>query len=239
MIFSDIEFYYTPPELISSGRLIVTGDEAIHITKVMRHKVNDEVYITDGSGNIFKTVIENITPKEIISKITGSYVQENNLTNVTFCIPILKSAERLEFALEKSVELGITDFVIFNAEKSYKRGIKLDRWEKILLAAMKQSLRSYKPKIEFRHNFHNSFSDSDNLFIFEQNSDISFQDFLKQKIKTKYFLNNKTYFIFGPEGGLTQKEIALFNNPLLLTLNKNRLRSETAIINVAVLLANL
>ncbi len=67
--------------------------------------------------------------------------------NITIFIPILKSSDRMETALEKCVELGFTNFVIFSAEKSPKKGIKLNRLDKIALAAMKQSLQSNKPKI--------------------------------------------------------------------------------------------
>lgn len=239
MIFSNIEFYYTNPELISSDNIIITGDEAKHLAKVMRHSVNDEIYVTDGMGKVYKSVIKNITKNETIAKIEKVFQQENKLTNTTFCIPILKAADRFEFALEKSVELGITNFLIFNAKKSYKRGIKLDRWERILVSAMKQSLHAYKPKIEFAADIRESVPEQAQTIIFEQTSKISFQDYFINENKNKLLQKGNTFFLFGPEGGLTKEEIDLFNNAKLMSLNENRLRSETAIITAAALLANL
>lgn len=239
MIFSNIEFYYTNPELISSDNIIITGDEAKHLAKVMRHSVNDEIYVTDGMGKVYKSVIKNITKQEVVSKIEEIYHQENKLNGITFCIPILKASDRFEFALEKSVELGITNFLIFSAAKSYKRGIKLDRWERIVISAMKQSLHAYKPEIEFAADIRESVPEQAQTIIFEQTSKISFQDYFINENKIKLLQKENTFFLFGPEGGLTKEEIDSFNNAKLMSLNENRLRSETAIITAAALLANL
>ena len=239
MIFSNTEFYYTQPKLISSNNVILTGEEANHIVKVMRHSVDDEIYITDGTGKVYKSVIKNITKNEIIAEVKKVYQQKNKLANLTFVIPILKSHDRFEFALEKSVELGITNFLIFSAKKSCKRGIKFERWERIIISAMKQSLHAYKPKIGFADNIRGAIPASSQIIIFEQNTKRSLQDYFGESNKTKLLQEGNTFFIFGPEGGLTKEEISSFNNAELITLNKNRLRSETAIVTAAALIANL
>ena len=69
------------------------------------------------------------------------------MKNIFFCIPKLKYSDRFEFALEKCTELGITNFIIFDSERSIHKSDKKERWEKIVLSAMKQSLRSYLPNI--------------------------------------------------------------------------------------------
>ena len=231
MIFSNTEFYYTSPELISDSSLIIIEDEAKHITKVMRHSINDEIFVTDGKGNVYKSIINNVTKKEVIAEIKEKFVQTNKLKNVTFCIPILKSQDRFEFALEKCVELGITNFLIFSAKKSYKRGVKLERWNKILLAAMKQSLLSHKPNINYSDSLFNDISRETNIFIFEQNSEETISNYFNNETNINKLLNKKSFFIFGPEGGLTKEELNI-EGSIKLQLTKNRLRAETAVVAV-------
>lgn len=238
MIFSNTEFYYTPPELISDKAIIIADVEAKHISRVMRHKVDDIILITNGEGKIYQSVIKNITKNEVVAESKKIFTQENKLSNVTFCIPILKSSDRFEFALEKCVELGITNFLVFSAKKSYKRGVKLERWNKILLSAMKQSLQSHKPKIDVTHSLSQTLAQESNKIYFEQNSELSIENYLKGKSISHFLSDKKIFFVFGPEGGLTDEELNSDKNNIQLKLTSNRLRSETAIIHTASLLNN-
>jgi len=231
MIFSNTEFYYTPKEFISGNTIIIAEDEAKHIVKVMRHSINDEIFVTNGEGIVYRAIIENITKREIVAAVKEKFLLANKTENLTFCIPILKSADRFEFALEKSVELGITNFLIFNAKKSYKRGVKIERWERILLSAMKQSLQSFKPKIEFTNSLKTSLANKSNIIVFEQNAGVTLKSYLENKSKIEAITEKETYFIFGPEGGLTEEELNI-KNGIKLKLTDNRLRAETAVITV-------
>jgi len=237
MIFSNTEFYYTPPKFISDKTIIITDVEAKHISRVMRHKVDDIILITNGEGKIYQSVIKNITKNEVIAESKKVFTQGNNLSNITFCIPILKTSDRFEFALEKCVELGITNFLIFSANKSYKRGVKLERWDKILLAAMKQSLQSHKPKIDYTNSLQKILQQKTNKIYFEQNSELSIEDYLNEKSNSKLLRDEKTFFVFGPEGGLTDEELSSDENNIRLKLTSNRLRSETAIMHTASILS--
>jgi 16S rRNA (uracil1498-N3)-methyltransferase len=210
--------------------------EAKHISRVMRHKVNDIILITNGEGKIYQSKIKNITKNEVIAESEKVFTQGNKLKNITFCIPILKTSDRFEFALEKSVELGITNFLIFSAKKSYRRGVKLERWNKILLAAMKQSLQSHKPKIDVTNSLQKTLSQESTKIYFEQNSELSIDNYFKEKRVSKFLNDKKTFFVFGPEGGLTKEELNSDEHNIQLSLTPNRLRSETAIIHTASLL---
>jgi len=231
MIFSDTEFYYAEPEQINDSSIILDNEEVKHLVQVMRHIVGDIVFVTDGIGNIFESKITVVAKSNAILDIKKKITQKNKFPNITFLIPILKSSDRFEFALEKCVELGITNFMVYNAEKSYKRGVKIQRWEKILIAAMKQSLQSYKPIIEFRKSL--SLIDSlDTVnIIFDQKAEETIIDL--NKIDE---INKKINFIFGPEGGLTENEMKSVSNSKLVKLTDNRLRAETAIISAASIL---
>ena len=220
---------------VENDKIKITGEECHHIKDVMRHKVGDELFVTNGNGSIYKIVIDKISKSEVITSIQEAQSYVNNFEKITFCIPRLKSAERFEFALEKCVELGITNFIIFESERTVAKGAKLERWNKILLSAMKQSLRAWMPKISYVKKYSSLFEQDGTKIIFEQTAEQSFADFLttnRQLPTTNLFL------IFGPEGGLTNAECRVQNAECrMLHLTDNRLRSETAIISAASLIS--
>ena len=229
---SNIELYYSEPENVTDEFVTIVGDEFKHITKVMRHKIGDEIYITDGLGKIFSTVLISISKTEAKTSIKKEYKYGNKFRNVIFCIPKLKSHERFEFALEKSVELGITNFIIYNPNRGVTKGSKFNRWNKMVLSAMKQSLRSYLPTISEFISLEEIAKLEGEVIILEQNSESSVID-----LKLSY--GKSYYFVFGPEGGLSQDELNLVGNNRIYSLAENRLRTETAVIKVAAILPSL
>ncbi len=144
---SNIELYYSSQIKNKNEIIINEAEDFKHIVKVMRHSIDDEVYVTNGEGKIFKSKISEINKNSLTAIIEDTMEYENKFSNITFCIPKLKSPDRFEFALEKCVELGITNFIVFDSERTVAKGNKIERWNKILISAMKQSLRSYLPKI--------------------------------------------------------------------------------------------
>lgn len=224
---SDIELYYTPEEFITEKTLTIKGDECKHIARVMRHKPGDNLYVTGGTGDIHFTEIDSLEKNEIICRIIETHKYEEELPEVTICIPRLKSQDRFEFALEKCVELGVTKFLIYTADRSVAKGEKLERWNKVTLAAMKQSLRSFLPEIKYKKSLSELLQTEGEIIYFDQKSKTLFKD-KKSELKQ----NGKSFFlVFGPEGGLSEKELELFvKNGTSCQLTQNRLRAETAII---------
>ena len=237
IILSNIELYSTKNKNIQSDHLTIDGDDVHHIAKVMRHKESDEIYVTDGDGNIYLIKISEILKNEIKGKILKTYRYTNELKNVTICLPLLKNHDRLEYALEKCTELGITNFIIYEAKRSTPKGMKIKRWEKLVHAAMKQSLQSFLPTISELNSFESLNELPGIKVMFEQNSDKSFVDFI---IELESFQNENLILIFGPEGGLTEEEINSIDEKVICRLTMNRLRSETAITTaVSILSASL
>ncbi len=227
-LLSNIELYYSSSGE-NGGKLILTGDEAKHAAGVMRHKQGDVLFVTDGRGKIFEAEILEASKSKVVCQVLNVKEFTNELGNICFVIPRLKNPSRFEFALEKSVELGITDFIVFDAERSVAKGSKLERWQKITESAMKQSLHGFLPVVRYFKSLKEiPIEEGDTVIIFEQESERKFLDELKE-IEN----GNKIYFIFGPEGGLTKSELQTFKQAKVLQLTKNRLRSETAIITAA------
>jgi 16S rRNA (uracil1498-N3)-methyltransferase len=228
---SNIELFYSKPENFRTDKIILEGDEFHHAVKVMRHHPGDEIFITNGEGKVFNGYINEILKDTLDVTIKKEFVYKNKFSGVTFCLPKLKSPERFEFALEKCAELGVTDFIVFESERTIAKSAKIERWRKILLSAMKQSLQSFLPTISTAESLREIKNMDGRKFIFEQNTENVFRG-LPEDITGKY------YFLFGPEGGFSLKELALFKDDEVLKLADNRLRSETAIIKCAALLSN-
>lgn len=224
---SNIELYYTSPEFIENEKIILQGEEFHHSVNVMRNNVGDSLYVTNGEGSIYKTEIVNIAKNKLTANIKDNLQYNNHGSNIWFCIPVFKNPDRLKFAFEKCVELGITNFLLFTSKRTIPKKINLDKYLKTTLAAMKQSLRAFLPKIIFI-----SFDEINKLpgdkILFDQN--------VKNRFYDKIDYNKTTYFLFGPEGGFEVEEINSIENEKKYCLSNNRLRSETAIIKCASLL---
>ena len=231
MPLSKIELYYSSQEHISNEIISLIGDEFKHTVKVMRNNVGDTLFITDGVGSIFKTEISSIENVKVSARIIETIKIENKFENIIFCIPKLKNPDRFKYAIEKCVELGITNFIIFESKRTIAKGTNIKRWEKIALAAMKQSLRAYLPNIKVVKNLSVIAELKGEKIIFEQNA--------KRKFQFDFMIDKKNHFIFGPEGGLTENEINIFDKYLIFSLSDHRLRSETAIVKVASLINSL
>lgn len=222
---SNIELYYSPVR-ISDNEIIVEGEDYKHIKKVMRHSEGEHIYITDGMGTISESRINIIGKDSLIAKPIKLFHYKNDKKNIFFCIPKLKYSDRFEFALEKCVELGVTNFIIFESRRTISKGERLERWNKILISAMKQSLRSYLPQITIVNSVKEILSLTGEKIVFEQNSSNVIKA-LKISPDVDY------YFIFGPEGGLDINELKFINPDNIFNLAENRLRTETAIIKAA------
>lgn len=227
---SNIELYICSNHSVDGNEFEINGEEFHHAVKVMRNKIGDQIFATNGDGKIFAGKITEIGKENLKAEIFKSYTYKNELENFAICIPNLKNPERLKFALEKCTELGITDFIIFNSERTLNKNINLSRLEKITIAAMKQSLRSFIPTVMIAKSITELIKDDYELIIFDQSS--------KRKLNEFNFDMRKNYlFIFGPEGSLSENELKIINTPFVFDLGKHRLRSETAIVKCASILS--
>jgi len=225
---SDIELYYTRPGLITKDIITLVDDEFKHCCKVMRNSIGDVIYITDGEGKIYKTEIEKIEKSILYGKISETISYKNELKNIFFCIPKLKNPDRLKYALEKCVELGITNFILFESKRTIGRIKNIERFNRILLSAMKQSLHSFLPVVETA-TLKSIIKNPGVKILFDQGSENQFT--FKNNLSETY------YFLFGPEGGFESEEIEMIDSSNSFVLSNNRLRSETAVIKCASLLS--
>jgi len=150
-----MEYYYTPKENISENSLVITGDEAKHLNKVLRKNTGEEIYVTDGHKNLYKTVIDNLSKDKIECRIIEKYFDLNEpKLQINLYQSILKNPARFEFVIEKATELGVYEINPLITETVInKKRDKSERWQSIALSAMKQSQRCYLPIVNHPVDF--------------------------------------------------------------------------------------
>ncbi len=222
--FIGMFLFYT--NLVSENQLRLTEDEHQHCTKVLRKQVGDDIFITDGNGHIYSARISNITKAETVCNILNTDTKPTPHPNIIIAISPTKNASRLEWFVEKAVEIGISEIIVFNAQRTEKKSFNQSRIHKIMVSAMKQSLNVHLPTL----NYYES-----TKLLLAKTKDID-QKFIAHCDGPTLSLNasmNKSkdaIVLIGPEGDFTHQEIemALENGFKAVTLGDSRLRTETA-----------
>jgi 16S rRNA (uracil1498-N3)-methyltransferase len=232
-----MEYYYTNKKNISDKSLTIKGDELKHLYKVLRKSAGDEINVTDGEGNLYKTVISEINKDEITCSIKEKLFNVNEpKIRVNLYQSVLKNPSRFGFVLEKSAELGVNEITpLITHNVISKSQDKHARWQSIVLSAVKQSQRCFLPAVNHTLNIDEALNkpgENDlKIIADERNFDSCiFADELKRLIPG----NRPVSLFIGPEGGFTEEEInnAVKKGFLVLNLGERKLRSETAAIAV-------
>jgi 16S rRNA (uracil1498-N3)-methyltransferase len=212
----------------SNKRIIILDQENSHLIKVLRKKTGDNVNITDGKGFLYNcSIIESDKNKSIL-KIENSVEFKNELPKLKVAIALTKKRERFEWFLEKATEIGISEITPVICRHSEKNRFNLERSKKILVSAMKQSLRYTLPVINKPVNFKDYItSNSENMidsFI------ATCLDRDVKLLKKKLIKGNDSLIMIGPEGGFSENEINSAKKAKFVpvSLGNSRLRTETA-----------
>lgn len=207
--------------------------ESRHIIRVLRKKEDDLIYITDGKGNLVTSTIINKNEKRCQVKI-NSFVKQNKPFNYYLHIAIAptKNIQRLEWFLEKATEIGVSEITPILCERSERKTIKQERLEKVLIAAMKQSLKYSLPKLNLLTPLKDMLKENTQKNKYIAHCIKDDKSSLKQNLQAICKQNEMTevLIVIGPEGDFTPNEIvlALQNNFTPVSLGKSRLRTETA-----------
>lgn len=218
-----IDFLFYSPDLESNQSL--TPEDSVHAIRVLRKRNGDWIKVTDGKGGWFDCVITDANPKSCKIRIEQAVYDYNKpKQDIFIAICPVKNTSRIEYFLEKSVEIGISGFFFIKSKNTYPKSINNKRLEKIAISAMKQSLKAYKPFISELMSLEELLKNEDLgqklIAHFDEDSvDLS-----------NLNLESKITMLIGPEGDFTEKELEMaykygFKN---VTLGQNRLRTETA-----------
>lgn len=226
--------FYTP-DIATSPEL--PEEEAGHCLRVLRLGVGDEVMLTDGRGYFYRAVISAATGKRCQVRVTETIEQEPFWRgHLHLALAPTKNMDRMEWLAEKATEIGFDELTFLNCRFSERKVIKTERIEKIVVSAVKQSLKARKPVV-------NELTDFQRFVA---------QDFPGQKFIAHCYEGEKPLLqdvlepgkdalvLIGPEGDFSPEEVAQAEAAGFqpISLGKSRLRTETAAL-VAVYLMNL
>ena len=131
---------FTAPEYILSE------EESRHAVKVLRLVEGDTLHITDGRGNLYRCEIASAHQKHCLVRVVEHFAEFEKMPyNLTMAVAPTKNIDRYEWFLEKATEIGVTEFVPLVSDHSERKVIKQEREEKVITAAVKQSLKAYHP----------------------------------------------------------------------------------------------
>ncbi len=220
-----MQLFYTP--YIKTNIYTLNEIESKHCIKVLRLNVNDHIQLIDGKGNFYEAKITDPNSKKCTVEIvetTRDFGKRNHYLHIA--IAPTKNIDRFEWFLEKATEIGIDEITPIICEHSERKILKPDRLEKIIISAIKQSIKAYKPKLNNLTNY------SD--FIRQNFNGVKYiahcEENKKTDLKNSYGKGQNTIILIGPEGDFSTEEIdkARNNNFTEISLGKSRLRTETA-----------
>ena len=221
-----MQLFYNPTIDETTESFSFDKEESKHIIKVLRKKDTDILFVTNGLGLLFKTEITLASDNKCTVQVISTEKTETSKFQLHLAVAPTKMNDRYEWFLEKATEIGIHEITPIICDRSERKVINKERFDKIVLTAMKQSNVLFLPKL---------------------NEAISFKEFIKHKNKGLQLIahceetNKKTLksvlktdenvtLLIGPEGDFSEKEIALAleNNYNPVSLGNTRLRTETA-----------
>ena len=217
--------FYTPDIETS---LFLPEEESQHAVKVLRLQAGDRIELIDGKGGYYKAEIVFPHHKrcevQILEKQTEFQKRPHHLH---IAIAPTKNIERFEWFAEKATEIGIDEITPVTCRFSERKTIKHDRLEKILISAMKQSLKAWLPKLNEQYTFDEFLKRTDlgQRFIAH-----CYDEKTKKLLSSLYIPQQNATILIGPEGDFSPEEVekALKAGFIPVSLGESRLRTETA-----------
>lgn len=223
-------FYITKND-IAGDSATITGEEAQHISRVLRMKKGDEVTLCDGEGNFYEATLEEFSEKTVRAKIISSEKAETEpAVEITIFQGVPKNP-KLETIVQKATEIGVVRIVPMDTVRTVAKldkSTKVDRLRKIAREAAKQSRRGIIPYVNDCVSFKEAVKMAAEaelaLIPYEEEREVSLKKALQGKKPRTVAV------MIGPEGGFDKEEteLAKKNGIVSVTLGKRILRTETA-----------
>lgn len=220
---------------INAPRVTLDEGNSKHIIQVLRMRQGDALSLTDGKGNVFIGNIFDEHKKACVVTIQEHAFQASSSRTSTIAISLVKNAARFEWFLEKAVETGISNIVPLLCERTEKAHFRYDRMQQIMISAMLQSRQAWLPVLAEPVKFKDWLRAHNNTVKCIAHC----IDEAKQSFRQTTDSNDDITICIGPEGDFTEQEITLALQHAFkpVSLGNTRLRTETAGIAAAVLLA--
>ncbi len=224
----EVRYFYVPD---AKNNNELPQEEATHALRVLRLKSGDDMFIMDGTGNFYHAEVSLATNKKCLYEIKETLPQNKTWKgHIHLAIAPTKNMDRIEWMTEKATEIGFDELTFLNCTFSERKVLRTERIEKIVVSAVKQSRKPWKPIV---------------------NEMIPFKDFISMPRKGRKFIahcyqeiekndlfdiinsdkeNESITVLVGPEGDFSIEEVrlAIENGYESISLGQSRLRTETA-----------
>lgn len=216
---------------ITNGTAHLDSEEQQHILKVLRMRDGDEIFVTDGVGNLIKGFLRLEGKKVSVETVEVRQNLPDFKRKIHIAIATTKNIDRMEFFLEKATEMGVSDVTFLLTEKTERKNINIEKLRKQSIAASKQSLRFHFPLVNDLTKFSDFIDDVVPAKTFVAHCHENLERVSIREIGNTDMLT----FLIGPEGDFSEREIELLTGKGIraVSLGSQRLRTETAGIFIA------
>jgi 16S rRNA (uracil1498-N3)-methyltransferase len=226
--------FFVEPGQIRDGYIYLTGQDVVHITRVLRLGRGDRILVLDGRGKSYQAVIEDAGRTRVICAVTGEIPVFSSPGPRLTLVQGLPKGDKMDLIVEKSTELGISRIIPLVCERTVLKleGDKLsrrrERWLRIAREASKQCRRPDVPEVDLPGGWDQALRDLDRataLIPWEEENVLTLKSFLRENKPRE-----QVYVFTGPEGGFTPREVerARSHGVRPVTLGPRILRTETA-----------
>lgn len=218
----------------------LSEEESKHCIRVLRLQRGKFIHITDGRGNLFCCEIIDDNPRHCTVRVVDTHTEYEKMPyGLTMAVAPTKNSERFEWFLEKATEVGVTTFLPLESEHSERRVFKPERGEKIITAAIKQSLKAYRPTLSPLTSFREAVLQSPPGRKFIAHCAPALSPEGKRYLAHTLRPGEEATVFIGPEGDFSPEEIsfAIGHGFEEITLGQQRLRTETAALTAVIMAA--
>ena len=203
-------------------------EESLHCAKVLRLSEGTEIMLADGKGTFYRAILTRAHQKRCAVEIVSALPQPRPWpVKIHIAVAPTKNMDRIEWLAEKATEIGVDALSLLRCRYSERKEVKTERIQKILVSAMKQSLKATLPDLTPMTDFKRFVSQPfDGQKFIAYCGDAAEKSVLKQR----YRPGSDVLVLIGPEGDFSEEEVALAlgNGFLPVSLGESRLRTETA-----------
>lgn len=221
-----MQLFYNPSIDETTDSFSFDKEESKHIIKVLRKRDNDILFVTNGQGLLFKTEITLASDNKCTVAILSFEKTEDPKFKLHLAVAPTKMNDRYEWFLEKATEIGVHEITPIICDRSERKVINIERFEKIILSAMKQCNQMFLPKLNPPTTLKEFIKTTQNGTLLIAHC----EETNKKSLKSVVAPSTDYTILIGPEGDFSNKEItlALENSYIPVSLGHTRLRTETA-----------
>lgn len=224
----EVRYFYVP-DAANVGEL--PEEEAKHAIRVLRLQSGDRMFLVDGEGGLFDAEVSVASGKHCLYNIVEKMpCQREWQGRIALAIAPTKMMDRIEWMVEKATEVGVDEISFLNCKFSERQQIRIDRIEKIVVSAMKQSRKAWKPVVNEMTDFTSLINTSrqGTKFIAHCYQEFKRDDLFRELQQLD--VDEDVTVLVGPEGDFSADEVklALTRGYRSISLGNSRLRTETA-----------